>query len=155
MSDDNFKFKSDTLDQGANLELALNFTNITEQEYDSSSYYISIKNLASGNIDTVKHGQIGKLNPKSDIILNDTISTRNINGNFELLMAINYNKKIKEQTYDNNYFAKDFYVQRDSRNPLLDVVFDGRHILNNDIVNPNTEISIVLSNSIAFSRSFK
>lgn len=140
--DNNFKFNHDTLDQGANLELAINFTNINDKEYDSSGYYISIKNLTTGTIDTVQNGVMGKLEPESFILIKDTISTRNINGNFELLLAVNDDKKIREYTYDNNYFSKPFYVKRDSRNPLLDVVFDGRHILNNDIVSPNTSILI-------------
>jgi hypothetical protein len=141
--DNNFVFNHDTLDQGANLELAINFTNINDKQYDSSGYYISIKNLTTGNIDTVKNGVLGKLEPDSFILINDTISTRNINGNFELLLAVNDDQKIREYTYDNNYFSKPFYVKRDSRNPLLDVVFDGRHILDNDIVSPNTSILIV------------
>jgi hypothetical protein len=143
--DDNFKFKHDTLDQGANLEFAVNFTNINDKKYDSTSYYISIKNLTTGNIDTVKNGILDKLEPESFIIINDTISTRNINGDFELLLAVNNDKKIKEYNYDNNYFSKPFYVKRDSRNPLLDVVFDGKHILNYDIISPNTEIYMMIS----------
>jgi hypothetical protein len=148
--DDNFKFKHDTLDQGANLEFAINFTNINDKKYDSSSYYISIKNLTTGNLDTITNGILGKLEPESFIIINDTISTRNINGDFELLLAVNDDKQIKEYTYDNNYFSKPFYIKRDSRNPLLDVVFDGRHILNYDIISPNTEIYVMISDDNSY-----
>jgi hypothetical protein len=125
--------------------LAVNFTNINDKTYDSSNYYISIKDFASGIVDTLKHGQIGELSPETDIILKDTLSTKNINGNFELLLAINADKNIKEYNYDNNYFSKNFYVKRDLKNPLLYVVFDGRHILNDDIISPNTEISMAMT----------
>ena len=42
-----------------------------------------------------------------------------------------------EQYHFNNFAYRNLYVKPDSLNPLLDVTFDGVHILNRDIVSSN------------------
>jgi hypothetical protein len=50
-----------------------------------------------------------------------------------------------EQYQFNNIGQVYFYVLNDKTNPLLDVTFDGIHILNNDIVSSKPEIQITLN----------
>ncbi len=47
-----------------------------------------------------------------------------------------------EQYHFNDYAKKSYYVYGDKINPVLDVTFDGIHILNNDIVSPQPQILI-------------
>jgi hypothetical protein len=47
-----------------------------------------------------------------------------------------------EYSLHNNVLRYPFYVKRDHLNPLLDVTFDGKHIMDGDIVSPNPEILI-------------
>jgi flagellar hook assembly protein FlgD len=49
-----------------------------------------------------------------------------------------------EQYHFNNIGQIPFYVKSDDENPILDVTFNGYHILNGDIVAPNSEIVISL-----------
>lgn len=49
-----------------------------------------------------------------------------------------------EQHHFNNIHLSQFYVQKDEINPLLDVTFDGIHILNGDIVSPKPYIVVTL-----------
>ena len=49
-----------------------------------------------------------------------------------------------EQAHFNNYLIKNVQVLRDNLNPLLDVTFDGIHILNGDIVSAKPEILVKL-----------
>ena len=49
-----------------------------------------------------------------------------------------------EQHHFNNIYSHQFTINADRQNPLLDVTFDGVHILNGDIVNPNSNIIITL-----------
>lgn len=49
-----------------------------------------------------------------------------------------------EQYHFNNLYLHEFSVFGDNINPLLDVTFDGVHILNGDIVNPKPNIIITL-----------
>lgn len=48
----------------------------------------------------------------------------------------------EEQYHFNNIAIKYFYVETDKINPLLNVTFDGIHIMNGDIVSPNPDILI-------------
>ncbi|HPZ88574.1 MAG TPA: hypothetical protein PLQ32_10745, partial [Flavihumibacter sp.] len=50
-----------------------------------------------------------------------------------------------EQYHVNNVMYKPFYVRYDKTNPLLDVTFDGVHILNGDIVSAKPVIVIKLT----------
>ena len=49
-----------------------------------------------------------------------------------------------EQYHFNNIANKYFFVQGDITNPLLDVSFDGRYIMNGEIISAKPEILIKL-----------
>lgn len=49
-----------------------------------------------------------------------------------------------EQYHFNNYASLRFTIQEDLENPLLDVTFDGVHILDGDIVSAKPEIQMTL-----------
>ncbi len=55
-----------------------------------------------------------------------------------------------EQEHFNNLLQFPFSVRADDENPLLDVTFNGNHILNGDIVDPNSEIYITLKDDNDF-----
>jgi hypothetical protein len=55
-----------------------------------------------------------------------------------------------EQYHFNNLFLHQFYVSGDEKNPLLDVTFDGVHLLNGDIVNPSPYVVISLDDENQF-----
>jgi flagellar hook assembly protein FlgD len=55
-----------------------------------------------------------------------------------------------EEFYFNNFFKTSFSVSTDNIHPLLDVTFDGVHILNNDIIRPNPTIAIELDDENKF-----
>jgi hypothetical protein len=50
----------------------------------------------------------------------------------------------------NNFLYKSLYVRPDHANPLLDVTFDGVHILNNDIISAKPHILIKLKDDNKF-----
>jgi hypothetical protein len=51
---------------------------------------------------------------------------------------------LQEQYHFNNIVQKSFFVARDNSNPFLEVTFDGRQIMDGDIVSPSPEILIQL-----------
>jgi hypothetical protein len=55
-----------------------------------------------------------------------------------------------EQQHFNNVLQIPFYVGTDKTNPILDVTFDGRRILNGDIISPTSEILISLKDENPF-----
>lgn len=139
---DNFLFKSDTVQKGEEIYFDIDFTNILDKQYDSTSYLLTIKNLEAGTTDTVKTKAVSTLDAYTSVHLSDTLSTLSLEGEYELLLGVNPNEHVTEYNYQNNYYSHRFVVQKDNKNPLLDVVFDGQHILDQDIVSPNTAITI-------------
>ena len=81
----------------------------------------------------------------------DTISFNTSNRNNQNYFFTNSNPRVDgstqdqlEQYYFNNIAINPFTVESDKTNPLLDVTFDGIHIMNQDIINSEPEILITL-----------
>jgi hypothetical protein len=67
-----------------------------------------------------------------------------------LFLDVNPNDDQLEQYHPNNILYKDFIVKADQENPLLDVTFDGLHILSRDIVSSKPNILIKLKDESKF-----
>jgi len=78
------------------------------------------------------------------LTLSYSLDTRNYPGNNTLFVEFNPDNDQPEQYHYNNVLFKDFTVREDRFNPLLDVTFDGVHILNKDIVASKPHIFIRL-----------
>ena len=68
------------------------------------------------------------------------VDTKELSQLSSLLIDMNPNDDQPEETHINNTGLLNFYVQSDRENPLLDVTFDGIHILNGDLVSPTPQI---------------
>ena len=84
------------------------------------------------------------------LIVSYTIDTRNYYGLNTLFVEINPDNDQPEQYHFNNFIYKNFLVRGDNFNPLLDVTFDGVHILNRDIVSARPHILIKLKDESKF-----
>jgi flagellar hook assembly protein FlgD len=73
-----------------------------------------------------------------------TIDASNFSGNNTLYVNVNPNNTQPEQYHFNNFLYKSFYITPDNTNPVLDVTFDGVHILNDDIVSSKPDIKVKL-----------
>jgi flagellar hook assembly protein FlgD len=70
------------------------------------------------------------------------ISTSFFAGTNSLSFTINDTKRVKEESYINNFLSKQFDVKQDITNPFLDVTFDGYRIMNGDFVSPTPIIQL-------------
>ena len=86
-----------------------------------------------------------KLLADSVIILTVEFSSMGLQGLNKLLIEVNPNNDQLEKYHFNNLAEISFYVLPDKINPILDVTFDGFHILDGDIVSPEAEIVIELT----------
>ncbi len=141
--------------------------NDTLQEGQIGKFAIDIKNISSSNMDSllVKYYILDQNQVKHYLnyqrqdsllvggVLNDTVSfsSEGIAGNNWFCMEVNpyidASLTILDQpelTHLNNVLQFPFTVVEETINPLLDVTFNGRHILNEDIVPPTSEILISL-----------
>lgn len=141
-SSDNY-FLSDTLERGKPLLFSIDFTNLKDESFDSSMLISFVRN--GSTIDTFYHGKIKSLAKRETFSFIDTCYTNEFVGESELFVTFNSSQEVRESNYSNNTYYKSFFVQDDKRNPLIDVTFDGRHIVDNDFVSPDTRIEISLT----------
>ncbi len=144
-------FYKDDLQQGDSVRLSTVVENIGSVPFDPMwldywvndnertrhSYpHLTTKTLAPGAFDTVSI----------------KLPTRDLPGaNYLWLEANPFNgNHLNEQEHANNMGVMKFNVSKDVTNPLLDVTFDGVHILNGDIVSAKPEIVMQLKDDNAF-----
>lgn len=144
----------DTLNTGETVSMAFDIRNIDDIDMDSLlvSYYVSD---ANNNVYPIPYSRQAPLLVGET--LRDTISieTKNLRGENVIWMEVNPfdNAGIKDQAelyHFNNLLQIPIHFNEDNINPILDVTFDGRHILNGDIVNPKSEIIISLKDENEF-----
>jgi hypothetical protein len=146
----------DTIKEGQRFIFAADYKNISNIHMDSM--------LVKYWIEDANHNRHFLNYPRQDSLrisqtFRDTIeiNTTGFPGLNSLWMEINpyidANQTIPdqlEQHHFNNILQVPFYVKGDDINPILDVTFDGRHILNKDIVNPKSQIVITLKDDNPF-----
>lgn len=134
-----FAFKSAKLDEGDSLNLKIAYKNIGASITDSliASYVI---NTPNGPISKVAK-RFGPLDIGQNILANVSIDTRNLVGNNNINFRIEP-KNGKDLIAANNFIQMPFTVERDVREPIIDVAFDGRRIINGEIVSPKPDILI-------------
>lgn len=144
----------DSLQEGQDITFAFDVENISDLPMDSLliRYWIENDNhdlipVPYSRQDSLRVGEIFR-----DSI---TISTDNLVGLNALWVEVNpYNisgiKDQPEMYHFNNIGNIPFSVSGDNQNPILDVTFNGYHILNGDIVDPRSEIVISLKDENPF-----
>lgn len=138
-----FKLNNESLNEGDNLELEIGIKNSSEIDGDSLLVQFQIINSLNQVI-TLPYKRQAPLKADSLLISKIAIPTRNLTGNNKLIITVNPNQDQAEQHSFNNIGQLDFKVIEDRLNPLIDVTFDGRHILNREIVSAQPEIVIQL-----------
>ncbi len=144
-----FVFHADTIQEGDKIFLSTATHNISNYPMDSLliKYWIVDKNHVVHNLGSFRR----RPHPAGDVLI-DTISasSKGLSGFNSLWMEVNPNNDQIEQYHFNNIGELNFYVSKDITNPLLDVTFDGVHILDGDIVSAKPEIQITLKDENKF-----
>lgn len=147
---------SDTLEEGQTINFAVDVKNIFTVDMDSLlvSYWVEDANQVKHPIAYPRQDSLRVGETLRDTI---TIPTAGISGINSFWMEVNpyvngslYITDQPEQEHFNNLLQIPFFVNPDDRNPILDVTFNGRHILNGDIVDPNSEVLITLKDDNEF-----
>lgn len=145
-----FVFCCDTVQQGENIKFAVATKNITPTlDMDSLLVRHWIQN--QNNEVVISRYKKLKPHPGNDILIDSIeFSTIDLSGNNTVWVEYNPINPAT-QTYDqieqfhfNNIAVKNFFVKKDITNPLLDVSFDGRYIMNGELVSARPEILIKL-----------
>ena len=143
-----FRMK-DTVEQGETINFALAFKNVSMANFDSLKvkFVITDRNNVPHTIILPKQKA---LLTGDTLLINYNIDTRNYPGANTLYVMVNPDNDQPEQYLFNNFIFKDFFVNTDKVNPLMDVTFDGIHILNRDIVAGKPRILIKLKDESRF-----
>ncbi len=144
-----FYFYKDTLQEGDKVKLSIAIKNISKHNMDSLLISFSVFDK-NNQTTTIPYARQKPLLADSVIIAEIEFSTYGYQGLNYLLVDVNPNNDQLEKHHFNNVAQLPFYVGVDKINPILDVTFDGIHILNGDIVSPKPEIVIELTDENKF-----
>jgi len=139
----------DTLEIGEPFNIAVAFKNVSPHPFDSVVVKFNIldKNNVPQSIVVPKQKP---LLTGDTIALRMTLDSKNFADGNTIFLEFNPNPGQPEQYHFNNFLFKNFYVRVDKSNPLLDVTFDGVHILNRDLVSARPHIQIKLKDEAKF-----
>jgi hypothetical protein len=144
-----YYFHKDTVNEGEDIIFSCAIHNISQYDMDSLliKYWIVDNNNKINNLVYKRK----RPHPAGDVII-DTIkyNTLGLDGWCTIWIEVNPDNDQPEQYHYNNIAYKKFFVQKDITNPLLDVTFDGIHIINGDIVSANPLIEIKLKDENKF-----
>jgi len=149
-----FSIDSNGVQQGDSAQIAVAIENISKFDMDSLlvDYTIYDDNYTAHPISYSRQDSL-----RSSEFLLDTIKFSTVDFQNNSNIWITANPKINglyqdqpEQFYFNNIIQTSFNTKEDNINPLLDVTFDGVHILDNDIISPKPHIVISLDDENPF-----
>ena len=144
-----FSFYSDSLEQGEEIKLITAFENVSSFDMDSLqiSYWITDN---GNNIKTTINKTKDSLRAQQIIIDTVTISSLQLENDNQIWIEANSinsatNKYYQlESTHFNNIGNLSTFIRTDNSNPILDVTFDGNHIIDGQLVSAMPEIIIEL-----------
>jgi hypothetical protein len=142
----NFFFQDESVIAGQNLQFSIAIENVSNVNMDSLriAYWIE---------DRLNQKHLISLNKNAPLLANQTMIDTILYQTSPALQGVNafyveVNPKDNlwqtEQYHFNNTAKLIFNVEKDKTNPLLDVTFDGIHILNGDIVSAQPNVRIEL-----------
>ena len=145
----NYSFQNDTVDEGVDITMSIAVKNISIYNMDSLLISFTILDKHN-NIHVLPYPRQKQLLVDSVLIATISFSTIGFSGLNSLLVDVNPNNDQPEQYHFNNMAQIPFYVNSDNINPILDVTFDGIHILDGDIVSPKPTIVMELTDENQF-----
>lgn len=138
----------DSIDNGADIILRLPIQNISEYTFTDSilvNYWIEdparvIHPLPS----RLKKNLFAAGEIMIDTLVLNSVPYKGANALWVEVNPVNQPKSQLEQYHFNNIVRNAVYIKPDLINPILDVTFDGMHIMNNDLVSSRPSIVIQL-----------
>lgn len=137
-----FSFHKDTLQQGETLRQSVAFVNVSDTPLDSLVVEYRVEQISGNSVPYTR--KTPPLLPGETTSLTFSTAALLPDGPYRLVTEVNPLPGQPERYHFNNVRIQPFYIQRDRRNPLLEVTFDGTHLMNGDIVSPKPEIVVLL-----------
>jgi len=136
-----FVFESDTLNIGQDILVEVSVANI-HPALSSDSILVNYEITNNENVTyVIDQLTVAPLAAGESQIVSNSIPSSSLQGSNLLVVNVNPGRAQPEKALFNNLMILEFFVRGDNVNPLLDVTFDGEHILNGDIVSAHPEIN--------------
>ena len=140
----------DTLYEGQDYAFAVDVVNVSEFDMDSLliDYWLEDQQHIKHIIPYPRQDSL-----RTHQVLRDTIQFSSIARPGYNILWMEVNPYVNgslvqtdqlEQYHYNNILQLPIFVVEDNKNPIIDVTFNGQHILNGDIIDPTSEILITL-----------
>ncbi|MEP6845084.1 MAG: C25 family cysteine peptidase, partial [Panacibacter sp.] len=144
-----YNFK-DSLNLGEKTNFQMAFKNVSDVSFSDSIKVNFTVYDASNVANVIAIPKLKKLNPGDTTTISYLIDSKNFNGTNNLFLDVNPDNDQPEQYHFNNFLYKKFLVNTDNFKPVMDVTFDGIHILNNDIVSAQPHVLIKIKDESKF-----
>lgn len=138
--DQDFVFYNENISQGDTIKVKVAYQNLGNTPTDSVLIQLNLTD-ESNQVYAIDNKKIGSIGINEKYFYEQKIPSENYPGNNKInISAVPINKK--DFAGYNNFIQKTTQVGIDQITPLLNVFFDGKKLLNNEIVSPNPFISI-------------
>ncbi|MCA1752557.1 MAG: C25 family cysteine peptidase, partial [Flavobacteriales bacterium] len=150
-----FEFNAANMQQGEEGLLSVAVKNISEFDMDSLLVNYWVEDNQRNRI-PIEYPRQAPLLAGQILIDTVTFDTRNLSGSNAVWLEVNPIDRSTgiadqpEQNHFNNLMRIPFEVEADEVNPILDVTFDGIHIINGEVVSPVPEILVTLKDENPF-----
>ncbi len=147
-----YQFRSDTVFDGQEVYVKMGSFNISDTPMDSLlvSFTVQREDRSELVVGSKRFAPLPENGEHVPFEFSFNTRDKNLNGITRLSVKINPGPDQPEQYEFNNLYERDFFVVVDKINPILDVTFDGKHIIQNDIVSPTPEILIQVNDENTF-----
>lgn len=143
-------FHRDTLQRGEILALAYDIHNFSSRSTDSLTVQVTIRDGRNELfVRREKQAPVAGFGISSGRFTFDS-RVFEVAGDYQFTVEVNPDRQLPERNFLNNTGVKPFHVLFDRQNPLLDVTFDGQHIMNGDLVSGRPFIVISLRDENPF-----
>ncbi|MBK6950230.1 MAG: hypothetical protein IPH16_21050 [Haliscomenobacter sp.] len=137
-----WKAPADTLAQGEPLHFETAISNLGPQALEGITLEYSV--LAPGLPRETKKQKLPRILPDSFTVASLDIPTAALSAHSQVFVEVNPEKDPTEVTFDNNQGQFAFDIRKDDIPPVLNVTFDGRTLVNGELVPAQPEIQIRL-----------
>lgn len=150
-----FRFKNDTIQQGDSAMIVVSARNIASVPMDSVMVLYEIRN-SENELVFSHYNLMGDCQPYEYVLDTLFVDTKWYSGEYSMKVEVNpINPETglnyqPESSRFNNVLYHSFYVYTDKTAPVVDVLVDGRHLYDGDMVSSSPEIRITLHDENEF-----
>lgn len=141
-------FYKTSIQEGDSVKWNLAWQNISKYPSDSVKIVYTLTK-ADRSVQQVNVGKIASLEAGKSTTFNIKLPTMGLAGANQLKVDLIPFNNLDSYSF-NNYLQQPFTVIKDNQHPVVDVAFDGKHIINGEIVAPQPNIFVNLTDENSF-----